>query len=85
MFEAEHSFCSKQNILCVRSMAFRVFEAGHSLCSKQDVPGVRSKTLVEFEAGHSLCCEQDISLVPIAKMRCHFLVDSADRQDLDES
>ena len=63
VFQAEHSLCSKQNILCVRSRTFLVLEAEHSLCLKQNIPCVRSKTFLVVEAEHSVCSKQDIPCV----------------------
>ena len=61
VFPAEHSLCSKQNILCVRNRTLLVFEAEHSLCSKQNILCVPSKTFLVLQARHSVCFPQDIS------------------------
>ena len=63
VFQAEHSLCSKQNILCVRSRTLLVFEAEHSVCSKQNIPCAPNKTFLVLHAEHSLCSKQNIPCV----------------------
>ena len=75
VFQAEHSLCSKQNILCVRSRTFLVFEARHSSCSKQDISCVPSRRLCVVQAGGNVLARKivlapNISILPL-KIR-HF-------------
>ena len=80
MFEAGHSLCSKQDILCLRSKTFLVLEARRSLCAKQDIddsvcskhdiPCVRIKTFLVFKAEHSLCPRKKPSLCSKPDIAC---------------